>query len=155
MTDDIEPLAAPLWFERIEMIARGELGTVENSLRHAAHLLQLAPRPLRHVVRLALEESAFEALLDAGELDRAAHHLIAQPTALSVSHEPNEPARATLSCAILQRAVHGTGETAAAAILNAWTGCLLALKTQFGPELLNFSDQLPRTAPHEPDRRSS
>jgi hypothetical protein len=64
MTNEIEPLDAALWLRRIEKMARGGLGSIENSLRHAAHLLQLTPSPFRHAVRLSLDEAAFEALLD-------------------------------------------------------------------------------------------
>ena len=142
MTDDIEPLAPALWFGRIEMIARGELSSVENSLRHAAHLLQLTPRPFRHLVRLSLDEDVFEALLEAGELDTAARHLVAQPTALTVDEDPDGPIHAVISCAIVKRAIHGTGNTVAAAVLNAWTTCLLALRTEFGADLLSLADQL-------------
>lgn len=155
MTNDIEPLTPAIWFRRIEMIAKGDLGGVENSLRHSAHLLQLTPRPFRHVVHLSLDEDAFEALLEAQEFDMAARHLIAQPTALSVDQDPEGPVRAVISCVILGRAIHGTGESVAAAVLDAWTTCLLALRTEFGADLLNLPDQPPHTAPSGPHRRSS
>lgn len=155
MTDDIEPLPSALWFRRIEMIANGELDSVENSLRHAAHLLQLTPRPFRDVVRLSLDEEAFEALLEAGNLDTAARHLVAQPTALSVDQDGNGPVRAVISCVILGRAIHGTGETVATAVLDAWTTCLLALRTEFGTDLLSLPDQPPHTGRSGPHRQSS
>lgn len=155
MTDEIEPLAPALWFGRIEKIARGELSSVENSLRHAAHLLQLTPRPFRHLVRLSLDEDAFEALLEAGELDTAARHLVAQPTALTIDEDPDGPVRAVISCVILQRAIHGTGETVATAVLDAWTTCLLALRTEFGADLLSLADQAPHIDQPAPHRRSS
>jgi hypothetical protein len=141
LTDDSEPLSPALWFERIEMIARGELRSVENSLRHAAHMLQLTPKPFRDVVHMSLDEDTFEALLDAGELDTAARHLVAQPTALSVEEEPDGPVRAVISCVILKRAIHGRGESVATAVLDAWTTCLLALRTEFGADLVNLTDQ--------------
>jgi hypothetical protein len=155
MTDDIEPLDAALWFRRIEMIARGELRGVENSLRHAAHLLQLTPRPFRHVVRLSLDESAFEELLDRGEFDTAAQHLVAQPTALVVDEVSDGTVRATMSCVILKRAIHGTGDTVATAVLAAWTTCLLALRTEFGADLVNLADEVPPRGQSGPHRRSS
>lgn len=155
MTDDIEPLPPGLWFRRIEMIAKGELASVENSLRHAAHLLQLTPRPFRHVVRLSLDEDVFEALLEAGKFDTAARHLIAQPTALSVDQDPDGPVRAVISCVILGRAIQGSGETVATAVLDAWTTCLLALRTEFGADLLSLPDQPRHTDQSGPHRRSS
>lgn len=155
MTDDIEPLAPALWFRRIEMISRGELRSVENSLRHAAHLLRLTPAPFREVVRLSLDEDVFEALLEAGEFDTAARHLVAQPTALSVDQDPDGPIRAVIGCVILKRAIHGTGETVAAAVLDAWTTYLLALRTEFGADLLRLADQPPHKGQSGRHRRWS
>jgi hypothetical protein len=155
MTDEIEPLDAPLWFRRIEMIARGELRGVENSLRHAAHLLQLTPGPFRHVVRPSIDEAAFEALLDKGEFDTAARHLVAQPTALSVDEASDGFVRATISCVILKRAIDGTGDTVASAVLAAWTTCLLALRTEFGADLVNLADEVPPRGQSGPHQRSS
>ena len=155
MTDEIEPLAPALWFRRIETIARGELGTVERALRHAAHLLQLTPGPLRHVVRMSLEEETFEALLDAGDLDTAARHLIAQPTALTVKQEQGGSVEAIISCVILKRAIHGSGDTVAAAVLDAWTTCLLALRDTYGADLINLGDQRPLEGQSARRRRST
>jgi hypothetical protein len=153
MTDEIEPLAPALWFLRIEKIARGELAGMESSLRHAAHLLQLTPKPFRHVVRLSLDLDAFEVLLDAGDFDTAARHLVAQPAALKVDSTPL--AHAVISCTILKQAVHGTGDTIAAAVLNAWTSCLLALRTKFGEDLLSLADPPPHTDQSGQHRRPS
>jgi hypothetical protein len=155
MRNEIKPLAPALWFRRIEMIARGELGTIERALRHAAHLIQLTPKPFRDVVRLSLEEETFEALLEAGELDTAARHLIAQPTALTVRQDPGGPVEAVISCVILKRAIHGSGDTVAAAVLDAWTTCLLALRDEYGADLLTLTDQHPRGGQSARRRRST
>ena len=143
MTDHIEPLEPALWFRRIEMIARGELPSIEHALRHAAHLLQLTPAPLRDAVYRALDEEAFEALLEAGEFDAAARHLLPQPTALSVEQDLRGLVRATISCAILKRAIHGTGETVAGAVLAAWTTRLLALGQDRAANFLGLTDESP------------
>jgi hypothetical protein len=130
MTGFVKPLASRLWFRRIERIANGELADIECALRHAAHLLQLAPLRFRQVLRLAVDEDCFEALLANGEYDSAARHLIAQPAALTVEEQAGRTRfRATIGCVILNRAVHGTGESVATAILAAWTSCLLALES--------------------------
>lgn len=135
MHEDIEPLDSVLWFQRIEIIASGELG-LENSLRHACHLLQLTPTPFRHVVRLGIDEDSFEAMLDEGRYDAAARHLVAQPTALSVDQGPDaRMVTAAISCVILERVIKGTGETEAEAILDAWTSCVLALKAEYGADI--------------------
>ena len=126
MSEPIEPLVPSLWFERIEMVAGGHLGTVENTLRHAAHLLQLTPTPFREVVRLGIDEEGFEALLDAGDFDTAARHLVGQPTALSIDADQGKSKfKATINCSILGRAIRGSGETVAIAVLDAWTTCLI------------------------------
>jgi hypothetical protein len=155
MRSERKPLAPALWFRRIEMIARGELGTVERALRHAAHLIQLTPKPFRDVVRLAMEEETFEALLEAGELDTAAKHLIAQPAALTVRQDSSGLVEAVISCVILKRAIHGSGETVAAAVLDAWTTCLLALRDEYGADLLTLTDQHRRPGQSGRRRRST
>lgn len=131
MTNDIEPLHPLLWFRQIEKVACGRFKTIEHSLRHASHLLQLTPMAFREVVRLAIPEERFEAMLEAGNFDSAARHLIAQPAALAVEEGVDGiGARATISCAILGRAIHGSGTSVGAAVLDAWTTCLLALRDE-------------------------
>ena len=149
----IEPLAADLWFGRIRKIADRELIDVERALRHASHLLQLTPIPFRHVFKLAIDEESFEALLAAGDFDTAAHHLITRPAALTLEEQAGQASfRATISCQFLGRPVHGTGVTAAAAILAAWTSCLLALE---GIDKSQSTSHFARKGRHEPDRRLS
>lgn len=135
MVDDLEPLDSMLWFRRIELIANDELGCVESSLRHASHLLQLAPLPLRPQVALSLDEESFEALLSMGDFDTAARHLVAQPTALSIEGPGANLVRATIRCSILNRTVDGIGKTIAQAILDAWATCLLSVRTKYGSDL--------------------
>lgn len=140
MAVEIEPLDPVLWFQRIQLIANGEL-SIENSLRHASHLLQLAPSPLRHVLRLAIDECRFEALLEAGNFNLAARHLVAQPTSLRVEPDPDRTMIvATISCEILQRVIRGTGETEAIAIMDAWSSCVLGLRSKFGADLAKLRD---------------
>ena len=156
MTRQPESLCAALWFRQIRKIAAGEFRDIEHALRHASHLLQLTPAPFREVVRLAIGEDQFEALLDAGDYDSAARHLIAQPTALSIEDCENDSSiRATISCVILNRAIHGRGDTVAAAVLSAWTTCLLALATESTGDTVNRPQEDQRTARPGPDRRFS
>lgn len=143
MTGHVEPLDSAVWFRRIEMIARGELRSLEHALRHASHLLQLAPAPFRDVVRLAIDEDRFEALLEAEDFDTAARHLIAQPTALTIEDSlDGTKARAAISCPILNRTIRGEGETVAWAILSAWTTCLLDLRSEYGADELQQSSSV-------------
>lgn len=130
MIDHIEPLGSALWFKQIEKIANGGMAGIEQSLRHASHLLQLTPMRFREVVRLAIAEEDFERLLAAEDYDTAARHLIAQPAALAVvEREEGRCIQATISCVITNRAIDGSGPTVADAVLSAWTTCLLALET--------------------------
>jgi hypothetical protein len=128
MAEEVEPLEPGLWFRRIEMIAKGELGSIENSLRHAAHLAQLAPRPLRGHVGLAIDEDEFEVLLNSGAFDSAARRL--RPVALSTeAATEGAPSRALIKCSLSKRPFNGSGRTIADAILDAWTSWLLAHRT--------------------------
>lgn len=75
--DSIASLDADLWFERLRVIMRGELRSLENSLRHAFHLAQLTPVQFRNSIRLTVDDDSFEALLEAGNLEGAAACLLA------------------------------------------------------------------------------
>jgi hypothetical protein len=81
--EDIEPLEPGLWTQRLEQLARWPLGDeagIERLLRHAFHLVQLAPRPLRHLVHCTCAEAEFEILLEARAFDAAALRLIGHRT---------------------------------------------------------------------------
>lgn len=136
MRDYVEPLESAIWFRRIEMIANGALGSVESSLRHASHLLQLTPYALRPLVGLSTDAESFEELLDASDFDRAARCLVAQPTALSVQETQGAAMiQAEIRCLALNSSVKGIGPTLAEAVLAAWSRCLLAIRTTYGEDL--------------------
>lgn len=136
MCGNIEPLPTSLWFQRIAITASGGLGGIENSLRHAAHLVQLAPISFRRVMPWILGEDAFETLLESGEFDTAARQLFVQPTTVLIeTSADDDPLRAVVGCAILKRPVEGTGDTAAAAMLDAWVKWLVTLRLEFGSDL--------------------
>jgi len=137
MQDDIEPLAPEVWFERIEMIANGQLGSTENGLRHALHLLQLTPREFRPPEYEAIDEESYEQLLAAGELDAAARRLVAAPTLAVTTTSTPGGVEVAIKCRTRGQTVFGKGDSVAAAILQAWTTCLLALKSEDGSSWLN------------------
>ena len=149
MGDYVEPVAAALWFQRIDLIASGALGCVENSLRHASHLLQLTPLPLRPLIGPSVDDDTFEALLDAADFDTAALYLVTQPAALTIEEGKANLVRATIRCPVLNRNIAGTGETVANAVLNAWTTCLLAIRMEYGPDLFGLGHQ---SSPDDPTR---
>jgi hypothetical protein len=135
--EDIEPLTPELWFERIDLIANGQLGSTENALRHALHLLQLTPRQFRPREYGTIDEEKYEALLEAGDLDAAARTLVAAPTlTVSATSSPNG-VEVAIGCKTLNMTVHGKGDSVAAAILQAWTQCLFMLRSEPDESWLN------------------
>lgn len=82
-SEDIEPLETGLWTQRIGQLAGwpvADQAGMERILRHAFHLVQLAPRPLRHLIHCTCAEGEFETLLEAGAFDAAALRLIGHRT---------------------------------------------------------------------------
>jgi hypothetical protein len=153
MADYVEPLEAALWFRRIEMIAAGALSSLESSLRHASHLLQLAPQALRPAVAFSIDEEPFEALLESGDFDAAACCLFTTPIVLSID-DPSGPGliKATVHGPVLNGVISASGETVAQAVLNAWTSCMLAVRTKYGADLTGLGRSL-RTDDHSEQGR--
>lgn len=126
--EEVEPLPRKLWLARIERIAGGRLATLENALRHASHLLELAPPEFGEFVHPGIGEEQFEALLARRDFDAAARHLVAQAAALRVqAEEHGARVVASISCAKLGRVICGSGPCPASAILDAWASYVLAV----------------------------
>jgi hypothetical protein len=129
--DSIEPLGLKTWFgsvARLSAKAVAAPAAVGPALRHAYHLVQLAPYPLRSSISAALNERAFEDLLEAGIHDIAAQALVGSPAGLALVRQPDSkaifaevrfPDGASPGC--------GQGRTIARAILQAWCRAALAL----------------------------
>lgn len=127
-TSYIAPLCADVWFARIEKLARGELHSLERSLRHLFHLVQLTPPQFRHLVHSELDEEQFEVLLDAGELDLAASSLLARPLRLAIAPDgANGLVTARIQCPNCSTVFTGIGKCSASAGLASWLNCLLSL----------------------------
>jgi hypothetical protein len=139
MQYDIEPLPPELWFERIEAIARRQLGGTESCLRHAFHLLQLTPREFRPPEYGKLDEAGYEALLEAGDLEAAAQTLLAAPSLSVSTTSMGGRVKVAVRCSKLDRTIIGEGDSIADAILQAWTECLLMLR-EVGPTWLRANE---------------
>lgn len=128
MPDNTTPLPLEMWFERVDIIASGALGSIENALRHACHLLQILPDQLRQCVNWQVDESRMEKLLDAQRFDDAARELLGTTSGLRVAVVSGNYYRAALTCTMSQRTVTGHGRSEATAIIAAATTCLLGIR---------------------------
>lgn len=133
---EIEPLEPDLWFAALAQLSRRRAaaagGGVETLLRHAYHLVQLAPAPLRTVVRSDLDEVSFEALLECEAFDSAAMALVGPPAGFTLRCATGS--RRRLFHASVQidgqpkPLAEAPMESLACALLGAWINALLALR---------------------------
>lgn len=153
----IEPLEPELWFQALERLSRRLAASndndVESMLRHALHLAQLTPGPLKGVVRCEIGEEAFEEFLARGAFDAAAIALIGSPMCYELSctldagHRVID-ARAWIPSQTAQPSP-AAGECVASALLGAWTGCLVALRRRSLASEAPVLHQFPHKARHE------
>lgn len=129
---DIEPLDARLWFEALERLARRlesePVSALERQLRHAFHLRQLAPRPLRTLLRAPCGEDEYEAMLEAGNHAGAAEALVGPPLTHSTRSLGNGKAEAAVFLPGNPLPVSFSGDTIPSALLGAWLHSLQTLK---------------------------
>jgi hypothetical protein len=129
--ESIEPLSQKTWFASVARLSAQSVATpaaVGSALRHAYHLIQLAPHALRTSVSAAVSERAFEDLLDAGIHDIAAQALVGSPAGLALVRQP--ASRAIFAEVRFSNGGSpgcGQGRTIARAILQAWCRAALAL----------------------------
>jgi hypothetical protein len=132
--NEIEALDAETWFRTIEKLSRrlaqAEDGYLLPSLRQAFHLVQLTPRPLRCAISCNLGELAFEALLEAQATESAAQALVGPAMIYTLSAQSSGEFEATVTLAKTERLTPVRADSAAAALLVAWTNYLLGLKAQ-------------------------
>lgn len=136
MDYDVEPLEPSIWLEQLRNLAAWPQASEEGlapPLRRAFHLVQLAPRPLRHIVVCNVSEEQFDKWVDTGAMLSAAVALIGDELSYTLSHMeqayrveaevwlPNE-------CQV-GRAAEGSP---AHALFNAWLACLCALQQPGG-----------------------
>ena len=146
---DIEPLEPGLWFGAVRKLARrierrGD-GELERLLRHAYHLLQLTPRHFRDAVPTRVSEGAFEALLDEGQFEAAAHALAGGP-AVSLLRPAGNPCEARARANAAFDAAAQAADRGAAQLL-AWTRWVLALEGRSIRQQTGSLDPGPRKEP--------
>lgn len=129
---DIEPLEPKVWLLQLKNLALrslSEADELERALRHALHLAQLTPRPLRHLVNCGVAEDLFEDLLMGGAFDLAALALVGDRLGLRlVRASEGLPAEAEVWFhGEEEEGASGSDASLAVAILQAWLACLAAL----------------------------
>ena len=157
---NIEPLNAEVWFDAImklqqrrKMASAADLG---RQLRHAYHLQQLTPLPLRALIRPTCDEETYEGFLERGAYERAAGALVGLPLSYTARVIDKHWAEAAVGLPgdtppILLRAPNRSS-----AVLGAWLCCLEKLKVstlakvnQLGrPATRKVSEGLPAQVMH-------
>lgn len=126
----IEPLEPTLWLDALRKLGRRvstDGSDVEESLRHAFHLLQLTPAPLRGLLPHHLDERPYEQLLECGAFESAALALMGPRMGVNLTRLPAQAfvAKAWLSEDARSGAV--ASPCAASALLGAWCGAVHGL----------------------------
>ena len=148
-----EPLEPELWFGALARLAQRQRasngGNPESMLRHAFHLAQLTPGPLRGIVRCEVCEDDFGEMLERAAFDSAAIALVGKPLCFSIAgmmEDDRRVVRAEVSFAgQRERASAAVCQTVAGALVGAWSMCLVDLRRR--------SLRSPHPSRH-PDRRT-
>ena len=146
--DFIEPLEPTLWFDAIRKLAyrldRTGVDELESQLRHAYHLLQLTPRPLRSMIRSDLNETKFEQLLESRAFGIAAEALVGSPMAYTVSRLKEDLFEAQVSLPVQSVPTTVQSYDRVATLLSAWALCLVTLEERSFTLQTEYLHPLPR-----------
>ncbi len=131
-----EPLEPELWFSALARLAQRQRasngGNPESMLRHAFHLAQLTPGPLRGIVRCELCEEDFGTLLELAAFDAAAIALVGAPLCFAIKGTAGGGQRLVKAEVTLpdqqELASAATCQTVAGALVGAWSLCLVDLR---------------------------
>lgn len=129
----IEPLESGTWFRTIDSLShrsRRSAGDLEEQLRHAYHLAQMAPLPIREVVQPKCDEVRFEQFLACGAFESAALALIPAPLKYSVARGYDTMVLATVALPGDDTGNFASAEEFASALLQAWVRSVMALQPQ-------------------------
>lgn len=140
---NIEPLEPTIWLLQLKKLAESipaEEAELMRALRRAFYLVQLAPRPLRHVIACAEPEQQFEKLLQAGDLLAAAEALAGDPLQYILALGAKGGAEAEVRFPGAPASCRAVAPTAALALFAAWLQCLLTLDEphEFGEDWARF-----------------
>ena len=157
VVDPIEPLEPTIWFGRfktvLEKLEKSEQASLEPTLRHVFHLVQLTPGPLKHLLATELTEADFELLLASGMLDQAALTLLGPAIDYQIGRSGSE-----VSVALILGAVGPNGSSSAPslgrALLQAYCQCMIALSSA-AQDLRATTNPRPQIEQFEPHRPSS
>ena len=129
---NIEPLEPSAWFDALERLLRRQRTSRDNDLfallRHAYHLLQLTPCPLRSYVNAGADEATFERYMASAAGAQAALALVGPGMAFSISSTARDEFQARVWLTEHPGGAATTSRSLASALVGAWTKCLLDLR---------------------------
>ena len=133
----IQPLSPDLWLGRLgflrEHIFAGTIET-EPALRHAFHLLQLAPGPFADMLG-DCDDDSFEHLLENKLYDAAAEKLTSSSFLDMSVNVPDGHARAKITSEVYDLRIEVVAKDKANAMLLAWLELILSIeKAALSPE---------------------
>jgi hypothetical protein len=153
-----EPLEPELWFNALARLAQRQRaasgGNPESMLRHAFHLAQLTPGPLRGIVRCELCEDDFGVLLEHAAFDAAAIALVGLPLCFAIRGTAGGGRRLVTAEVTFsdqqEQPSAATCQTVAGALVGAWSLCLVDLRQRSLQDPLRSPRRVRRTAPDVP-----
>ncbi|HLV08423.1 MAG TPA: hypothetical protein VKY80_12180 [Croceibacterium sp.] len=131
-TSAITPLGSAEWFEALRKLRRhldeeGQSG-IEAALRHAFHLVQMAPFMMTELFPEQLRESSFEPLLEQDALETAALRLFGDGIGFELSRREAGAFSARVWLPGHVDTPVAEAGSAASALLGAWCDCLISLR---------------------------
>ena len=119
--DQLSPIDVELWFKRLGLIARGELRSLERSLRHAFHMVQLTPNEFRRSVVPELTRDRLKPCSANASSRRRPVVIIHYPSPPVLSWVGSPIVEARTGCQQCGSLFRGAGDNSGSAIL----GCCL------------------------------
>ena len=133
--DDPDRLLTEIWFRRLLYIQGHLRGRtpIEPLLRHAFHMLQIAPLKWSDLVSNPVNESIFETALENEDWNSAVAHLLGDR--LRVTRLT--PTSGSIAVNVRDKFASGSavGETFARAALGAWLTRLISAVSREAPEI--------------------